>query len=70
MHAFLNFIILGRGLCPSPDPTQLLFEIEFFIKKSEILLCKSMQKEGRKVNIEENGRVLKNLGTYWNIRHH
>jgi len=32
MHVFLNFIILGRGLCPSPDTTPSFLEIKFYFK--------------------------------------
>ena len=56
---FLNISILGR-------PTPIIIQNIFFVQKSEILQCKS----GTKVNTEVNGQVLKNVGTYWNIRHH
>jgi len=68
MHLFLNFNILGTGLCSLLTP--LLFEVKFLFKNLNNLefysanQCLPSYQEGTKVNIEVNVRVLKNLVTF------
>jgi len=69
MHVFLNFIILGSGLCPFPDPTPSFSKLNFISKILNFTMQINAYQEGTKINTEVNERPLRNIGTHWNIRH-
>jgi len=61
------YIILGRGLyMPLPRPTSIFFESNFYLQNLKVYnACQGLP---MKKYIEVNEQVIKNIGTYWNIR--
>jgi len=67
---FLKFIIPGRGLCPLPKPHHHHFsKLNFISDILHITVQISVYQESTKINTQVNERLLKNIGTHWNIRH-
>jgi len=56
----------GGCTCPSPDLPQYFFESNFYLQILKVYnACQGLP---MKKYIEVNEQVIKNMGTYWNIR--
>jgi len=66
-----NTCILNFLYCSLPRPhLRYHLKLNSYSKSWNLTVQINAHQEGTKVNIKVNGRVLKNLDTYWNIRHH